>query len=709
MRRIIHLLAVFAVLGGSLAVVLPAEPAGAASYAAIASPNTELLDGQVVSVYWSGYTGIVGMDIRQCKSQVFDVNTDCSRSYGGVSDVDGTGTSQIRVVREVTAADTKIASGTSTTAGSKTLTTNGDFFAAGDVGKAVSGSGIPTGAKIASFTNTRSAEMDLAATASTVLSQFQVGTGSFVCDADNPCGFVVQRANRDPATRSFAPLFFAGASRPLTACDDESPSTLVTSTGGSATIAAFQRWIQQLCQPLAGKIAVDYNNRNSPDGRAAYIDQLSDFGVSSMPFTDAELAKLKAQGRDSDFIYIPIAASALGITYNAWYQDPNPPNLPNREVYRQIRDLCVSPGTAARLLTGQVSYLYDGNGYPDNNADPTIVRDNPQLVPLAQASGRPLASPIAPVARADASSSSFELTSWFQSEINAKSAWDSAGDEFRAAKVTENFPAARNVAGRTLSQNVMKLMTTFGNDGTRGTGIPRSSWFTYADITVARASGLPVAKIMNPKTGVCVEPTPESIGLGIAAMTTNKDGVTKSTNFGADVDPRAYPLPTITYAIVPTKGLAADKTGPLKAALSFMVGPGQERLGELGYVPLPTEMQQLAIDQVSKLPGVTSEFVPAASASSAGSITDLGLLDNSLLVPGQSFDQSLTPLGVDSATASASPTKGDGSTSIATDLIRYVTSPGSLVAILLFVLGFAALAGGPILQGRARRAERRGL
>jgi phosphate transport system substrate-binding protein len=54
----------------------------------------------------------------------------------------------------------------------------------------------------------------------------------------------------------------------------------------------------------------------------------------------------------------------------------------------------------------------------------------------------------------------------------------------------------------------------------------------------------------------------------------------------------AYPALLVTYEIVCSKGLPADKTAIVKDFLTYFSSPdSQSQLEELGYAPLPTELQ----------------------------------------------------------------------------------------------------------------------
>ena len=60
----------------------------------------------------------------------------------------------------------------------------------------------------------------------------------------------------------------------------------------------------------------------------------------------------------------------------------------------------------------------------------------------------------------------------------------------------------------------------------------------------------------------------------------------------ADTGAGAYPALLVTYEIVCSKGLPADKTAIVKDFLTyFSSSDEQSKLEELGYAPLPSELQ----------------------------------------------------------------------------------------------------------------------
>lgn len=138
--------------------------------------------------------------------------------------------------------------------------------------------------------------------------------------------------------------------------------------------------------------------------------------------------------------------------------------------------------------------------------------------------------------------------------------------------------------------------------GTVGEGKPKSDGvaaavkatpggISYVEWSFATKNSLGVARV---DTGAGpVELTGESAGKAVAAATQTGTGNDLALKLDyATKAPGAYPIVLVTYEIVCSKGLPAEKTTLLKAFLTFFADPAQQgKLLEAGYAPLPTEVQ----------------------------------------------------------------------------------------------------------------------
>jgi hypothetical protein len=112
-------------------------------------------------------------------------------------------------------------------------------------------------------------------------------------------------------------------------------------------------------------------------------------------------------------------------------------------------------------------------------------------------------------------------------------------------------------------------------------------------------------------------PSPQSLALGVGAMSHNPDGTLKppvATSVAG-----AYPLTKVDYAFVPTSNLSETEAGALAQFIRYVAGPGQST-GVLpyGYSPLPSSLTaQDAVAATAALNGV-------ATAGQTSSVTPEG-------------------------------------------------------------------------------------
>ena len=114
---------------------------------------------------------------------------------------------------------------------------------------------------------------------------------------------------------------------------------------------------------------------------------------------------------------------------------------------------------------------------------------------------------------------------------------------------------------------------------------------TYAEWSYAKDNKLSIAQIDN--GGGAVELSGESVGKAVAAA--KQDGEGNDLRLKLDYATKeagAYPILLVTYEIVCSKGKDAKKAELTKAFLKhFASADTQKSLEEIGYAPLPAEVQ----------------------------------------------------------------------------------------------------------------------
>lgn len=125
---------------------------------------------------------------------------------------------------------------------------------------------------------------------------------------------------------------------------------------------------------------------------------------------------------------------------------------------------------------------------------------------------------------------------------------------------------------------------------------------SYMEWSYARDNNLKVAQLDSGSGAV--ELTGEAVGTAVADAEVTGSGSDLSLDLKyADNAAGAYPALLVTYEIVCSKGLAADKTAIVKDFLGYFASEQtQASLEELGYAPLPAELLtkvKTAVDAIS--------------------------------------------------------------------------------------------------------------
>ncbi|MBP6996301.1 MAG: phosphate ABC transporter substrate-binding protein PstS [Phycicoccus sp.] len=173
---------------------------------------------------------------------------------------------------------------------------------------------------------------------------------------------------------------------------------------------------------------------------------------------------------------------------------------------------------------------------------------------------------------------------------------------------TENFTKyLKGAAADAWAADPAKKWSGIGEGKEKSSGVAEGvkstdGGVTYVEWSYAKDNGLGVAQIDN--GGGAVELTGESVGKAVAAATQDGEGNDLRLKLDyATTEAGAYPILLVTYEIVCSKGADAEKQANIKAFLThFASSDVQKGLEEIGYAPLPTEVQtkvQTAIEAIS--------------------------------------------------------------------------------------------------------------
>jgi phosphate transport system substrate-binding protein len=161
---------------------------------------------------------------------------------------------------------------------------------------------------------------------------------------------------------------------------------------------------------------------------------------------------------------------------------------------------------------------------------------------------------------------------------------------------TENATKFLKAAGNgAWKKEPAKAWTGTGEGKNKSSGVAEGVTSTknsisYMEWSFARDNNLKTAQLDSGKGPV--ELSGEAVGKAVAEATTTGSGNDLSLKLKyADTAQGAYPALLVTYEIVCSKGLAADKTAIVKDFLGYFASEEtQQGLEELGYAPLPEDL-----------------------------------------------------------------------------------------------------------------------
>ncbi len=348
--------------------------------------------------------------------------------------------------------------------------------------------------------------------------------------------------------------------------------TRISGAGSTWSANAIQQWTSNV---RASGMVVDYASTGSSDGRQQFKNDTVDFGVSEIPYglTDGGVYDDPPK---RPFAYIPIVAGGTSFMYNL------------KIAGKRVTQLRLSGENIAKIFTGVITSW----------ADPAIKADNPGLNLPARK--------IVPVVRSDGSGTTAQFSRYLATRY--QSLWDAycrKAGRSTPCGITSQYPTVNGsgFVAQAGSVNVAGYVA-------QSTG---EVAITYVEYSYALNAGFPVVKLLN-QAGYYVEPTARNVAVGLLKATINKD--TRSLNYltqnldgvYANPDPRAYPMSSYSYMIIPTgpdgQGAFTNAKGYTLAAFAdYFLCQGQQKADILGYSPLPLNLVQAGFEQIRKIPG----------------------------------------------------------------------------------------------------------
>jgi phosphate transport system substrate-binding protein len=315
-------------------------------------------------------------------------------------------------------------------------------------------------------------------------------------------------------------------------------ATELTGAGATFPYPFFSKAFYQYSQNNPD-VTVNYQSIGSGGGIQQFIARTIDFGASDVPMNAAEL-----QRAGDPVLQIPDTLGGEAICYN----------LPGIE-------------SGLKFTRGLVADIYLGKITKWN--DPAIQKLNPaaQLPDM----------PIMVVHRSDGSGTTYIFTD-FLSTVSPE--WKQKVGTGKSV----SWPAPSSVGGK-------------GNEGVAGQVRQSTGAIGYVELAYVLQNHMTYGQLRN-KTGSWVSPSIETIAAAAASKP-----VVSAANFsivdaeGAD----SYPISGYSWLMVYQKPTDSGRGAVVKKVLTWLVTDGQEIAKSIDYVPLPKNVQDLALKAISQM------------------------------------------------------------------------------------------------------------
>ena len=325
-------------------------------------------------------------------------------------------------------------------------------------------------------------------------------------------------------------------------------SASLTGAGSSFQDPIEQKWISVYRQNCSGA-QINYTSVGSGAGIQQFGSATIDFAGSDVTMTAAQQATANGRCDGNPAIHIPISSGGVGVTWN----------LPG------VTTLKFSADTIADIFQAKVTKWND----------PEIAADNPGVSLPATA--------ITVFHRSDASGTNSVFSSFL---VAASKKWT------LGSGTSLNWPASSQGAK--------------GNQGVSAGVAQTVGGITYTEQAFAIQHKLPLAQVKN-AAGNFVDLTADNVSKALAEATVtpaSANDISATMNYTPS-DPSAYPISSLTYAIVCNKypsSMSADKVNLIKSYLSYGITDGQQFATQLGFSALPANLvtkDQASISSIS--------------------------------------------------------------------------------------------------------------
>jgi phosphate transport system substrate-binding protein len=306
---------------------------------------------------------------------------------------------------------------------------------------------------------------------------------------------------------------------------------------GSTFQLTFQQAAIQAYKSVESGITVNYGGGGSGKGRTDLASGTVQFAGSDSPIPSDETSNFKGK----TVLYFPVIIGPITMSYNL----------------SGVSNLKLTPTVIANIFQGKITKWND----------PAIAQIN---------SGVKLPSTAITIARrSDSSGTTANFSLFLQDAV--PSVWK------LGTSSTINWPSSSRGGN--------------GNGGVAQIVKSTPGAIGYVDYADAKAAGLSFASVQN-KDGKYVAPSTSAASAAAGQATVASD-LTFAAVWQAGAT--SYPITYQSWVLVFQKQSSANTAKLLKAYIGYLLGDGQKLLPSLNYAPLPSNIDQQAKAQLSKI------------------------------------------------------------------------------------------------------------
>ena len=352
----------------------------------------------------------------------------------------------------------------------------------------------------------------------------------------------------------------------LAACSSSSsssPSGSSSSSGGgggaklsgtlNASGSTFQLPFQQAAIPafksVQPSMTVNYAGGGSGKGVTDLASGVVNFAGSDSPISAAQEPLFKGK----TVLYFPVVIGPISMAYNL----------------SGVSNLKLTPDVIAQIFDGKITSW--------NNSAITAINPGAKLP----------STPITIAVRSDSSGTTANFSLFLKTA--EPSVWTLGSSS------TIKWPSSARAGN--------------GNGGVAQIVKSTPGAIGYVDYADAKATGLSSAEVKN-KAGDYVAPSPTTASAAAAGVTVAPN-LTFHAVWGSGAN--AYPITYQSWDLVYETQSGSQTAKELQAYIGYLIGDGQKLLPSLGYAQVPSNIDQMAQAQLSKIGSSSPAPSPGAS------------------------------------------------------------------------------------------------